>query len=113
MLIEMFLDVSNSVSTVKRAHKALGWSAKETWYCTLISEINKEKKMTWYMDCIAERDLQLSDVIWTDESSIQLESHRKVTYQKKGHPVRLAGRPKHPPKIHVWREYWQKEHLPL
>ena len=84
MLIEKFSDVSKSVSTVKRAHKALGWSAKETWYCTLISEISKEKKMTGCMDHIADGDLELSDVIWTDESSIQLESHRKkVTYQKK------------------------------
>ena len=113
MLMEKFLDVSISISIVKRAGNAVGWSAKETWYCALISEISKEKRMTWCMDRIAERDLQLSDVIWTDESSIQLESHQKVTYQKKGHPVRLAGRPKHPPKIHVWGEYRQKEHLPL
>ena len=58
--------------------------------------------MTWCLDRVAEGDLQLSDVIWTDESSIQLGSHLKITYQKKGHPVHLAGRPKHPPKIHVW-----------
>ena len=75
---------------------------KQTRYCALITEVNKEKRMTWCLDRIAEGDLQLSDVIWTDESSIQLESHRKITYQKKGHPVHLAGRPKHPPKIHVW-----------
>ena len=54
--------------------------------------------MSWCLDCIAGGDLQLSDVIWTDESSIQLESHWKITYQKKGHPVHLAGRPKHPHK---------------
>ena len=41
-------------------------------------------------------------MLWTDESSIQLESHRKITFQKKGQPVRLASRPKHPPKIHAW-----------
>ena len=58
--------------------------------------------MTWCLDRIAEGDLELSDVIWTDESSVQLESHRKITYQKKGHPVRLTARPKHPPKIHLW-----------
>ena len=91
-----------SISTVKRACKALGWSTKKTRYCALITEVNKEKRMTWCLDRIAGRDLQLSDVIWTDESSIQLESHWKITYQKKGHPVHLAGRPKHPPKIHVW-----------
>ena len=100
MVADKFSDVSVSISTVKRARKALGWSAKRTRYCALIAEVNKEKRMC--LDRIAEGDLQLSDVIWTDESSIQLESHRKITYQKKGHPVHLAGRPKHPPKIHVW-----------
>ena len=102
MVADKFSDVSVSISTGKRARKALGWSAKRTRYCALIAEVNKEKRMTWCLDRIAEGDLQLSDVIWTDESSIQLESHRKITYQKKGHPVHLAGRPKHPPKIHVW-----------
>jgi len=40
--------------------------------------------MTWCLDRIAEGDLELSDVIWTDECSIQLESHRKIVYQKQG-----------------------------
>ena len=70
-------------------------------YSTLMTEVNKGKRMMWCLDCIAEGNLQLSDVIWTDESSIQLVSHRKITDQKKGHPVHLAGRPKHPQKIHV------------
>ena len=102
MVTEKFPDLRFSISTLKRARKALGWSAKRTHYCALISEINKEKRMTWCLDRIAEGDLELADVIWTDESSFQLESHRKITYQKKSHPVRLAGRPKHPPKIYVW-----------
>lgn len=51
---------------------------------------------------VAEADMDFSDVIWTDESSIQLEFHRKIMYQKKGQPIRLAARAKHPPKIHVW-----------
>ena len=53
------------------------------------------------MDHIAEGDLELSNVIFMDESSVQLECHRKIAYQKKGQPVRLAARPKHPPKLHV------------
>lgn len=42
------------------------------------------------------------DVIWTDECSVQLESHRKVTYHRKGEPSKMCRRPKHPPKVHVW-----------
>ena len=46
----------------------------------MIIDINKEKQMTWCVDHVAEGDLELSDVIWTDESSIHLESHRKTVY---------------------------------
>lgn len=35
------------ISTVKMAHKVLGWSAQKTLYCALISKVNKEKRMTW------------------------------------------------------------------
>ena len=102
MLIQKFPGLHVSVATVKRARKNLGWSSKKTRYCAMISEVNKEKRVTWCMDRIAEGDLELSNVIFTDESSVQLECHRKIAYQKKGQPVRLAARPKHPPKVHVW-----------
>lgn len=101
-LLEKYPQLRVSVCTVKRARRALGWSSKRTRYCALISEINEERRMTWCLERIAEADMEFSDVIWTDESSIQLESHRKITYQKKGKPIRLAARAKHPPKIHVW-----------
>ena len=102
MVVKEYPDLIVSVSTIKRARRALGWNSKRTRYCAMISDVNKEKRMTWCLDHVAEGDLELSDVIWTDESSIQLESHRKTVYQKRGQPIRLAGRPKHPPKIHVW-----------
>ena len=102
LVVEKFPALSASLSTVKRARQALGWGSKKTRYCAMIGEVNKEKRMMWCLDRVVEGDLDLADVIWTDESSIQLESHRKIIYQKKGRPVRLSARPKHPPKIHVW-----------
>ena len=91
-----------SLSTIKRARRDLGWTAKRTRYCQLISEVNKEKRMEWCLDRVISGDLDLSDVIWTDECSVQLESHRKVTYHKLGEPSKMVSRPKHPPKVHVW-----------
>ena len=44
-------------------------------------------------------DLDLDDVIWTDECSVQLESHHKTAYYEQGEPFRMVSRPKHP---HVW-----------
>ena len=42
------------------------------------------------------------DVIYTDETTVQLESHRRHSYRKKGQPATLKPRPKHPIKVHVW-----------
>ena len=104
-VVKEYPDLSVSVSTIKRGRRALGWNSKRTRYCAMIIDINKEKQMTWCVDHVAEGDLELSDVIWTDESSIHLESHRKTVYQKRGQPIRLAGRPKHPPRFMFGGEY--------
>jgi hypothetical protein len=42
------------------------------------------------------------DVIYTDESSIAMERHAKLTFHRWWEPPRLKGRPKHPFKIHIW-----------
>ena len=94
--------IEASLSTVKRARRDLGWTMKRTRYCQLISDVNKEKRMEWCLDRVISNDLELSDVIWTDECSIQLESHRKITYHKRGEPSKMVCTPKHPPKVHMW-----------
>ena len=42
------------------------------------------------------------DVIWTDEASIQLDSHKRYCCRKEGERPRPKPRPKHPTKVHVW-----------
>ena len=42
------------------------------------------------------------NVIFTDESTIQLEHHRRMSFQKKKTPRKLKYKHKHPPKVHVW-----------
>ena len=44
-------------------------------------------------------DLDMEDVIWTDECSVQRKSYHKTTCHKQGEPSRMVSRPKHPPKI--------------
>lgn len=101
-LKEAYPTVEASLSTVQRPRRHLGWTAKRTRYCQLISEVNKEKRMEWCLDRVISDDLDMEDVIWTDECSVQLESHRKTTYHKEGEPSRMISRLKHPPKVHVW-----------
>jgi len=41
-------------------------------------------------------------VVFTDESSIHLERHGKISFRRKWEQPKLKGRPKHPFKVHVW-----------
>lgn len=88
-------EVQVSISTVKRH---LGWISKKTRYCALIQDVNKEKRLLWCKERIEKNDIELDDVIFSDESSVQLESHRKTSYHKVDQPSRLCGRAKHPVK---------------
>ena len=97
----IYPDVQVSISTIKRARQHLGWISKKTRYCALIREVNKEKRLLWCKERIEKNDVDLDDVIFSDESSVQLESHRKTSYHKIGQPSRLCGKPKHPVKVHV------------
>ena len=93
---------SVSVSTLKRARFLLGWESKRTRYCALISERNEEKRLLFCQHLQDNDDMAFEDVIWTDECSVQLESHRKVTYHRRGEPAKMCPKPKHPAKVHVW-----------
>ena len=42
------------------------------------------------------------NVIFTDESSVQLEHHSRVCFRKRLQPRKLKQRAKHPVKIHIW-----------
>lgn len=46
-------------------------------------EGNKVKRFEW---CQQHQQDNFSDVIWTDESSVQLESHRRTCCRKIGQP---------------------------
>ena len=93
--------LSLSLSTIKRARQDLGWVISSPKYCQLIRDANKEKRMAWCQKMIREGE-QFDDVIFTDESSVMLETHRKRCYRRKGDPRKLKPRPKHPVKVHVW-----------
>jgi hypothetical protein len=97
-----FSTIEVSISTIKRARLELGWICKRVKYCQLITEVNKEKRVTWCLERVTTNDLEMDDVIFTDESTVQIEAHRKVIFRKAGHPIKLVAKPKHPQKVHVW-----------
>ena len=42
------------------------------------------------------------DAIFSDETTIQLDTNRRRCYRKEGEKPRLKPRPKHPTKVHIW-----------
>eukprot|EP00731_Ephydatia_muelleri_P009087 Em0004g1425a len=69
-------------------------------------EGNKVKRFEW---CQEYQQDNFENVIWTDESSIQLETHREGrAAERLANPLNqslvilLQQRPKHPVKVHVW-----------
>ena len=88
-----------SLSSVLRWRNDLGWTAKGTKYCQMIREVNKEKRLKWAME---NQDMTFQDVIYTDETTVQIETHRRTCCYKRGCKPRYKPRPKHPVKVHVW-----------
>ena len=74
-----------SRSTILRCRRQLGWTYRGSAYCQLIREVNKEKRLTW---CQENLNADFSDVIWTDETTVQLENHRRFCHRKRGQKPR-------------------------
>ena len=88
-----------SLATILCNRRLLGWIYHGSAYCQLIRSVNKEKRVEWVRNHL---DDTFDDVIWTDETSVQLETHRRFCYRKEGMKPRPKPRAKHPIKVHVW-----------
>ena len=93
--------IAYSVRTIARASLDLGWTFTTARYCQAIRDANKEKRLEWCKERLAEQE-QFNDVIFTDESTFQLDRHRRKCFRKQGAPRKLKYKHKHPPKVHVW-----------
>ena len=72
MLLEHGVDIS--FRTILRCCTVFGWTFRGRAYCQLIREGNKTKRLEW---CDLYKDDNFDDVIWTDQSTIQLKAHRR------------------------------------
>lgn len=88
-----------SLSTILRNRRQLGWVYRGSAYCQLIRNVNKQKRLEWAREHLHD---SFENVIWSDESSIQLDCHRRYCCRKEGERPRPKPRPKHPTKVHVW-----------
>ena len=65
----------------------------------MIREVNKSKRLEWAREYLHD---DFSDVVWTDETTVQLESYKRYCCRKQGAAPKSKPRPKHPLKVHVW-----------
>ena len=75
-----------SIWTIFRCRRTLGWTFRGSAYCQLIRTANKVKRLEWAREHLDEAEDGFDDVIWSDESSVQLESHKRYCCRKKGLP---------------------------
>ena len=88
-----------SLATIVRHRVQLGWTYRGSAYCQLIRQQNKDKRLAWARDHLHD---DFSNVIWTDETTVQIETHKRYCYRKQGQKPNPKPRPKHPTKVHVW-----------
>lgn len=64
-------------------------------------QLNKRKRLAWCKEQLRTNE-QFENVIFTDESTVQLEQHGRICFRKRLQPRSLKQRAKHPVKVHVW-----------
>jgi transposase len=101
-LQEQLLEEHNiqlSVSSIRRVKRnVLGWKSENARYCQFVREPNKMKRLIFCLSALVNKDT-FEDVIFTDETSVQIEQHARICFRKKGSQPKRKGRPKHPVKV--------------
>lgn len=77
-----------SLATILRCRKTLGWTFRGSAYCQMIRDANKLKRLEWARKYHDEAKEGFLDVVYTDEMSVQLESHRRFCCRKRNEPPR-------------------------
>ena len=87
-----------SKSTILKCRRELGWTRRGSAYCQMIRVGNKVKRFQWTQENIED---DFSDCIFSDETTVQLETHRRYCSTKSGIKPRYKPKPKHLVKVHV------------
>ena len=83
-----------SLRTVLRCRTQLGWTFRGSAYCQIVHEANRVKRLEYAQ---RNKDYNFDDVVFTDECSIQLETHRRFSCHRRGDLPR--------PKPRYWYNY--------
>ena len=64
-------------------------------------QTNKRKRLIWCKEQLRVKE-DFTNVIFTDECTVQLESYSRICFRKRYQPRILKQRAKHPVKLHIW-----------
>ena len=90
-----------SVSKMNKYRQVLGWKQGTVHYCQMISADNKAKRKLWCEDQLRNGEM-FDDVIFTDESRIEVRTTSGRVFKKTGEPLRGHQMAKHPYSVMVW-----------
>ncbi len=93
--------VSITLSVILRSRTILGWTSWGSKYANSYEMQTNTNAFSGRCDTSMRLYWRVEDVIWRDEATVRLESHRRHAYRKKGERATLKLRPKHPIKVHV------------
>ena len=99
LLDEFGIEISVSKTSKYRQH--LGWKQGRTRYCQMIRDVNKVKRQEWCEEQIRTGE-QFEDVIFTDESRIEICRMSGKCFMQEGHAAPYQPKPKHPYAVLVW-----------
>ena len=68
-----------SLATIVRKRQELGWIYRGSAYCQLIRNANKEKQLEFACTYLHDN---FDNVIWSDETTVQLETHKHMCYRR-------------------------------
>jgi transposase len=91
------VNVTVSCRTIQRTLKKLGYdyiNNKKTW----LTPEHKAKRVDW---AIKHRTYDFTWVLFSDETSIQLDAPKRAGWMRKGEPIK-TGRRRKGKKVHVW-----------
>jgi len=88
----------------------LGWTLTTARYCQAIRDANNQKRVDCVNLCLEDEE-QFQNVIFIDESTVQLKCHHRKSFHKKNALRKLKYHHKHPPKIHIWGGISERSHL--
>ncbi len=103
-LTEMGCAEDLSERSLRRARQLLGWDYTRTGYCQAIRAGNVSKRMEWALRAVdlVKEGYRFKDLVFVDETKIQLERHAKKSCRRKGFRIKKKPVHKHPVSVLVW-----------